>query len=169
MQVITILVLVSTFLQVVVRGRSALSKALIYSSAAANHNGNYTQALPHHITRQPSPQHLKAKDGRSSAKETHGKDEDVEYNEKAPVLELSKEWEQWQTEHGKRYLDVREMVERHIVWASNREYIEQHNKNALLLGYSLRMNQFGDLVKDILSTYIKTYMHVAHILCVYTT
>ena len=164
MQVITILVLVSTFLQVVVGGRSALSKALIYSSAAANHDGNYTQALSHPITRQPSPQHLKAKDSRSSAKETlakGGKDGDVEYNEKAPVLELSEEWEQWQTEHGKMYLDVREMVERHIVWASNREYIDQHNKNALLLGYSLRMNQFGDLVKDILSMYIHsklTYM-----------
>jgi len=37
-------------------------------------------------------------------------------------------------------------VERHVVWMSNKKYIEQHNMHADELGFTLKMNKFGDLV-----------------------
>lgn len=61
--------------------------------------------------------------------------------------ELLEEWELWQTQHGKSYTHRVEELERHLIWASNRKYIEEHNANADLLGYTLAMNHFGDLVR----------------------
>lgn len=61
--------------------------------------------------------------------------------------ELLEEWELWKTQHGKSYVHRVEELERHLIWASNRKYIEEHNANADLLGYTLAMNHFGDLVR----------------------
>lgn len=155
MQVITLLVFMSHIL-LVFGGKTSLTKALIYSSAVGKDGGNYTQTLSEHVTGQPSLQQLKDTDSNakdSSAQNVKDAKRDkggsVHYEEMAPVLEMREEWEQWQVAHGKKYLDVREMVESHSVWMANREYIEQHNTNAQLFGYSLRMNQFGDLVSMI--------------------
>ena len=63
-----------------------------------------------------------------------------------PRLQLSQEWHQWKSEHGKSYLSEREELERHLIWQSNLKYIEAHNKNSHILGFSLKMNHFGDLV-----------------------
>lgn len=60
--------------------------------------------------------------------------------------ELLEEWESWKSQHGKWYAHSVEELERHIIWASNRKYIEDHNANADMFGYTLAMNQFGDLV-----------------------
>ena len=56
------------------------------------------------------------------------------------------EWHLWKTEHGKSYESQREELERHLVWLSNREYINAHNKNAHILGFTLAMNHLGDIV-----------------------
>ena len=62
--------------------------------------------------------------------------------------ELDREWQLWKTEHGKSYESQREELERHLVWLSNREYINTHNKNADILGFKLSMNQFTDIVSN---------------------
>ena len=57
------------------------------------------------------------------------------------------EWQLWKTEHGKSYESQREELERHLVWLANREYINAHNKNAHVLGFTLAMNHLGDIVR----------------------
>ena len=61
--------------------------------------------------------------------------------------ELLEEWELWKTQHGKSYAHRMEELERHMIWTSNRKYIEEHNANADAFGYTLAMNHFGDLVR----------------------
>ena len=56
------------------------------------------------------------------------------------------EWQLWKTEHGKSYQSQREELDRHLVWLSNREYIDSHNANSHIFGFTLAMNHFGDLV-----------------------
>lgn len=63
-----------------------------------------------------------------------------------PVYELRQEWNLWKTQHGKNYESQYMELERHLVWLSNKEYIEQHNQNADLFGFKLAMNHHGDLV-----------------------
>lgn len=60
--------------------------------------------------------------------------------------EFVEEWRLWKAQQGKAYLTQPEELERHLVWLSNRKYIELHNKNADIFGYKLAMNTFGDLV-----------------------
>ena len=64
------------------------------------------------------------------------------------TLEYPEEWQLWKTEHGKSYESQREELERYLVWLSNREYINAHNKNAQSsdCGYTLQHNHFSDLV-----------------------
>ena len=64
----------------------------------------------------------------------------------APRFELSEEWQLWKTEHGKGYQSQQEELERHVIWQSNKKYIEAHNQNAHILGFTLKMNHFGDMV-----------------------
>ena len=64
----------------------------------------------------------------------------------AAKFEFREEWNLWKAQHGKSYNEEREELERHIVWLSNKKYIEHHNDNADIFGFTLRMNQFGDLV-----------------------
>ena len=56
------------------------------------------------------------------------------------------EWQLWKTEHRKSYESQREELERHLVWLSNREYINIHNANSDVFGFTLAMNHLGDLV-----------------------
>ena len=58
------------------------------------------------------------------------------------------EWQLWKTEHGKSYGSQREELERHLVWLANREYINAHNDNAHILGFTLAMNHLGDIVRS---------------------
>ena len=66
----------------------------------------------------------------------------------APKFQLGEEWQLWKTQHGKSYESQREELERHIIWQSNRKYIEAHNQNAHIMGFTLKMNHFGDLVRQ---------------------
>ena len=56
------------------------------------------------------------------------------------------EWHMWKSQHEKSYSSMREELDRHIVWLANREYINVHNQNAHVLGFTLAMNHFGDMV-----------------------
>ena len=64
----------------------------------------------------------------------------------AAKFKFREEWDLWKAEHGKSYSEEREELERHVVWLSNRAYIEHHNANANIFGFTLAMNHFGDLV-----------------------
>lgn len=67
----------------------------------------------------------------------------------ASPVRLSEEWHLWKSEHGKSYEDEVEELERHSIWLSNKEYIEQHNTRSDVFGYTLKMNKFGDLVSSV--------------------
>lgn len=63
-------------------------------------------------------------------------------------IQFSQEWHLWKGQHRKSYENVREELGKHLIWLSNQEYISQHNKYSDIFGYTLKMNQFGDLVSD---------------------
>lgn len=60
--------------------------------------------------------------------------------------EFVEEWKLWKTQHERTYNTQPEELERHLVWLSNKKYIEAHNNNADVFGYTLSMNAFGDMV-----------------------
>lgn len=66
-----------------------------------------------------------------------------------PVYEAVQEWEVWKATHSKRYDSMLEELEKHIVWHSNRAFIDQHNMNTKLGVYSylVKLNHLGDLVR----------------------
>ena len=70
----------------------------------------------------------------------------------ATAVELSEEWHLWKSEHKKSYQNEIEELERHNIWLSNNEYIEQHNQRSDVFGYTLKMNKFGDLVSSVVLT-----------------
>lgn len=61
-------------------------------------------------------------------------------------LQYPEEWQLWKSQHGKSYGSQREELDRHLVWVANREYINVHNKNSHIFGFTLAMNHFGDMV-----------------------
>ena len=46
-----------------------------------------------------------------------------------------------------KYESPKHELSKHLVWLSNKHYTEEHNNYADVLGYGLKMNQFGDLVR----------------------
>ena len=68
-------------------------------------------------------------------------------HEQLENIEYPREWHQWKAKHGKKYESPKHELSKHLVWLSNKHYIEEHNKYADVLGYGLKMNQFGDLVR----------------------
>lgn len=60
------------------------------------------------------------------------------------------EWFEWKQRHDKSYDSTLEELERHLIWLSNRKYIEQHNANAKVFGFTLSMNHLGDMVRIII-------------------
>ena len=61
-------------------------------------------------------------------------------------LELHEEWKNWKLTHSKSYVSEKDEIEKHIVWLSNKEYIDQHNANSHIFGFTLDLNHFGDMV-----------------------
>lgn len=61
---------------------------------------------------------------------------------------LRLEWEAWKSTHSKTYSHVKEDLERSMVWRENKEMIESHNAKVEFSGYTLAMNEFGDMVND---------------------
>ena len=68
----------------------------------------------------------------------------------AVYYEFPEQWKSWKTVHGKNYLSDLEDLDRHLVWLSNKKYIESHNANEDYFGFGLAMNSFGDLVCSLL-------------------
>lgn len=64
----------------------------------------------------------------------------------AAKFELVEEWTAWKGYHGKSYTSEMEELERHMVWLSNKEYVDQHNQNAHIFGFTLALNHLGDMV-----------------------
>ena len=60
--------------------------------------------------------------------------------------QFPEQWQAWKNSHGKNYTSQLEELDRHLVWLSNKKYIESHNANEDYLGFSLAMNSFGDMV-----------------------
>lgn len=65
-----------------------------------------------------------------------------------PVYEALEEWKLWKSRHDRSYSSRLEELERHIVWLSNKAYVEQHNINAKrgVFSYQVRLNHLADLV-----------------------
>ena len=64
------------------------------------------------------------------------------------VLRYGLQWEAWKATHRRGYLTLVEELERFVIWRANQAFIDYHNSYANKLGFTLRMNQFGDLVRD---------------------
>ena len=43
-----------------------------------------------------------------------------------------------------------EELHRHTIWQANKKYVDEHNAHKDMFGYTLAMNEFGDLVSVIL-------------------
>ena len=65
----------------------------------------------------------------------------------SPQYKFVEEWKVWKGQHQKFYGNNLEELNRHIVWLSNKQFIEAHNQNAHIFGYTLAMNHFADLVR----------------------
>ena len=66
----------------------------------------------------------------------------------AAKFEFLEEWETWKEQHGKGYQSEREELERHLIWLSTKKYIDQHNANSDIFGFTLAINHFADLVSE---------------------
>ena len=49
-------------------------------------------------------------------------------------------------EHNKVYATEIEELTRHIIWQSNKMYIDEHNAHEKVFGFTLGLNKFCDLV-----------------------
>lgn len=89
-----------------------------------------------------------------------GTGSDAENKLKAANFEHVEEWENWKLKHSKSYSSSLEELEKHMIWLSNKEYIDDHNANSHIFGFTLAMNHLGDMVKlNSLLLYIGT-MHL---------
>lgn len=62
------------------------------------------------------------------------------------ALQYGLAWGSWRTKYKKSYMSSKEELERYIAWRSNMAYIDYHNTYADKFGFSLAMNNYGDLV-----------------------
>nr|CAI46305.1 silicatein alpha [Suberites domuncula] len=74
-----------------------------------------------------------------------------------PKFEFVEEWQLWKSTHSKMYESQLMELERHLTWLSNKKYIEQHNVNSHIFGFTLAMNQFGDLSELEYADYLGQY------------
>ena len=59
------------------------------------------------------------------------------------------QWMAWKRGNGRWYSSSQEEETRFAVWKENLEYIQQHNSNSDLYGFTLRMNSYGDMVRTV--------------------
>ena len=64
-----------------------------------------------------------------------------------PKFKAVEEWQLWKSRHEKIYDTHLVELEKQITWLSNKKYIEQHNANSHIFGFTLAMNKFGDMVR----------------------
>lgn len=58
----------------------------------------------------------------------------------------TQEWEEWKMSHGKEYRNENDEFHRRTVWAKNKAFVEEHNKNSQKHGFIVELNKFADLV-----------------------
>ena len=63
----------------------------------------------------------------------------------AAAFQHTTEWEMWKREHGRDYHTEEEEKHRHMIWESNKQYVDEHNKFAEQAGFTLALNLFADL------------------------
>ena len=61
--------------------------------------------------------------------------------------QFPEQWQAWKVDHLKNYTSQLEELDRHLVWLSNKKYIESHNAYSHIFGYTLELNQFADMVR----------------------
>nr|CAH04632.1 cathepsin L [Suberites domuncula] len=61
------------------------------------------------------------------------------------AFDFPEEWVAWKQEHSKEYTEELEELRRHTIWQSNKKFIDSHNSVSDKFGYTLEMNEFGDL------------------------
>lgn len=49
--------------------------------------------------------------------------------------------------HKKVYGSLEEELQRHTTWQSNKKYIDEHNQHVDVHGFTLSMNEYGDMVR----------------------
>lgn len=59
-------------------------------------------------------------------------------------LSHQKEWIEWKSTYQKKYVNEKEETRRYKIWEYNLQYIDDHN--SLGESYTLKMNEFADLV-----------------------
>ena len=59
----------------------------------------------------------------------------------------NKEWDDWKILHFKEYVDQEDEYRRYQTWMYNKQYIEDHNLLDKDSGFTLAMNEFGDMVR----------------------
>ena len=62
-------------------------------------------------------------------------------------FQFPEQWQAWKTAYFKNYTSQVEELDRHLVWLSNKKYIESHNANSHIFGYTLELNKFADMVR----------------------
>lgn len=75
---------------------------------------------------------------------------------------MHNEWKAWMKEHGKLYTAEKEEYLRRGRWFDNWEYINKHNRNADIHGFTLKMNQFGDLVGEVATNVCTQWTEYVH-------
>ena len=63
-------------------------------------------------------------------------------------------WLGWKARHTKSYESDIHELEKYVTWVSNSALIHAHNALRSSFGYTLSMNQFGDLVRTNYSNFI---------------
>ena len=66
---------------------------------------------------------------------------------KSTIYQFPEQWQEWKVTYGKNYTSQLEELDRHLVWLSNKEYIESHNAYSDVFGYTLELNKFADMVR----------------------
>lgn len=81
-------------------------------------------------------------------------------NSNMPQYEFVEEWRLWKSQHSRSYESEIEELNRHLVWLSNKKFIELHNANSHVFGFTLAMNHFGDLV-SIIYLFFPSYIAIS--------
>ena len=61
------------------------------------------------------------------------------------AFEYTAEWEMWKRQHGRDYASETESIYRQTIWEANKKYVDNHNANADLWGFTLTTNEYADL------------------------
>lgn len=61
------------------------------------------------------------------------------------AFKTDREWLKWKEDYSRSYESVVHELERYVTWKSNRAFIGAHNELKDEFGYTLAMNQYGDM------------------------